>query len=107
MTVSNLLDKVVEGIRSRGVEPYWINYELTDDSKRTQETPDKTIHVKETCRINHKDLENVTVTIEVTTWKTDAYGWRLGKDVKIKVPKNASDKVINNRITKALEYYNQ
>ena len=104
MTVEKLLDRVVEGFRSKGVEPWWINYkhETWNDV-----VPNKTIHVHETDRQNYRyDLENVTVTIEVTEWEHEFGGCASGKQIfKTKVPKNASDKVINNRINKALEYY--
>lgn len=104
MTASKLLDRVVEGFRTKGVEPWWINYKHEPD---TDIVPNKTIHVHETDRMNYRyDLENVTVTIEVTEWERENYGGASGKRLfKIKVPKNASDKVINNRIDKALEYY--
>lgn len=53
--------------------------------------------------------ENVTVTIKVfevaTVWSETSGS--LKTKIKIKVPKNASDKVIANRVYKALEAYNQ
>lgn len=95
--VTELLDRVVEALRNKGIEPYfidgvhkgWIAGEYPDGIQ---------LNVKQTFRMNNRDLENVTVTIEVTDWNGRS-GHMLAR---IKVPKNASDKVINNRIEKVL-----
>lgn len=54
-------------------------------------------------------VENVTVTISVLElvkiWSETSGRYKL--PIKFKVPKNASDKVIQNRVAKAIESYNQ
>lgn len=95
--VTELLDRVVEALRESGIEPYfidgfhkgWIAGEYPDGIQ---------LDVKQTFRMNNRDLENVTVTIDVVNWNGRS-GHRIAR---IKVPKNASDKVINNRVEKVL-----
>lgn len=100
-TVKGLMDRVIEAFRGKGYEPFWINRVRSD---RVSETaPSKTIGVSETFRMNNVRLDNVTVTIEVTEWEGHS-GRRI---FKTKVPKNASDKVINNRVDKVIEVLNQ
>lgn len=99
--VQELLNRVVEAFRTRGIEPYWIEHQHKG-WQLGELPPELTIHVYQTFRQNHSRLENVTVTIEVTRWNKTT-GKRLAR---LKVPKDASDKVINNRIDKALEYFN-
>lgn len=99
--VQNLVERVVEVIRGSGIEPYFINGQHKDWEIGDQ-PPKRTMGVDQTFRYNHSDLENVTVTITVSEW-TGCTGKRL---LKIKVPANASDKAIQNRINKALAVYN-
>ena len=100
-TVKGLMDRVVEAFRNKGHEVYWINHIRSEKVSST--LPHKTIAVLETFRMNHTELDNVTVTIEVQEWEGHS-GRRI---FKTKVPKNASDKVINNRVDKVIEVLNQ
>lgn len=104
--VQNLLERTIAELKNAGLNPYFINgYHEPDEHKHPEGIQ---LNVKETFRVNNtleKNLENVTVTIEVTNW-TNEGTWATGKCVaKIKVPKDASDKVIKNRVAKVLEYY--
>jgi len=105
--VQNLLERTIAELKNAGLNPYFINgYHEPDERERPEGIE---LNVKETFRVNNtleKNLENVTVTIEVANWTNDgAFG--IGHRVaKIKVPKDASDKVIKNRVAKVLEYYN-
>ena len=101
MTVKNLMNRVIEAFRNKGHEVYWINHIRSEKVSST--LPHKTIAVLETFRMNHTELDNVTVTIEVQEWEGHS-GRRI---FKTKVPKNASDKVINNRVDKVIEVLNQ
>ena len=98
--VQILLNRVVKEIESRGYELTFINYSLGG----SRQLKEKAIDVHETYRYNHSDKDNITVTIEVTTWNlNNLCGKRL---FKLKVPANASDKVISNRVDKVIEFYN-
>ena len=96
----HLLDRTVKAMKLMGYQPYFIQHHINPVMDGV-ELPDLTISVEETPRRNHSKLDNVTVTIIVNKWYSD----RTGKSVfKTKVPANASDKVINNRIAKAIEF---
>jgi len=73
---------------------YTINY--------AKENGHKHIWMETTYRNNGTD-EDVTVTMIITEITNSEYGIckQLGK---IKIPKNASEKVLNNRINKAIEF---
>lgn len=65
------------------------------------------IKIEETYRSNGTS-ENVTATIRINelVYKTVGCWWGIAKNIAtIKVPKDASDKVISNRITKAIEAF--
>lgn len=66
------------------------------------------IGIKPTWRHNGTE-ENVTVTITVLEidkiWSAVSGRYKL--PISFKVPKNASDKVIRNRVAKAIEAYNR
>lgn len=102
--VQELLERVVEGLREAGVEPWWINYTHRRRAEDEQ-MPRITVHVRQTRRQNHSSLDNVTVTVEISEWTTTKCGGQIGKRIAmVKVPKDASDKVIKNRVEKVLEY---
>lgn len=104
--VQNLVERVAEAIRKNGIEPYFIDGHHKD-WKIGDHPPKRTMDVAQTFRYNHSDLENITATITVSEWTVSRYGSCTGKQLlKIKVPANASDKVIQNRINKALAVYN-
>ena len=69
---------------------------------------ERLIGIKPTWRHNGTE-ENVTVTITVLEidkiWSKTSGRYKL--PINIKVPKNASDKVIKNRVAKAIESYNK
>lgn len=98
----HLLDRTVKAMKLMGYKPYFIQH-MRNPIMEGIELPDLTISVEETFRRNHSKLDNVTVTIVVHEWYSDHTGKRI---FKTKVPANASDKVINNRITKAIEFMN-
>lgn len=97
--VQILLNRVVKEIENKGYELTFINH-----SSNGRKLKEKTINVHETYRYNHSDKDNITVTIDITTWNLiNNSGERR---FKIKVPANASDKVISNRVDKVIEFYN-
>ena len=99
--VQELINRVVKAFEDEGYGVYWVNH-IHDVDNKTEDNG-KTFSVYETCRMNHRwdEMENVTATIAVINW-----GKSSGKIVaKIKVPKDASDKVIKSRVLKAIEVY--
>ena len=96
--VKELLARTVDALRAEGYEPTWINF---TQRNADEPLPQKTFNVHETYRINHNKEANVTVTIEITSW-SGIFGKRLGK---VNVPKDASEKVLKNRVEKAIEIY--
>ena len=96
--VKELLARTVEALRAEGYEPTWINF---SQHNTDEPLPQKTFHVHETCRMNHNQEDNVTVTIEITRW-SGIFGKELGK---VNVPKDASEKVLKSRVKKAIEIY--
>ena len=105
--VQELLERTVNALTEKGYAPDRVNHTLGKDYGEMRK---RQIEVYETFRHNHRDEENVTVTIEVfelqlpngTRWLPTLK--RLGK---FKVPKDASDKVLMNRVEKAIETFNQ
>ena len=101
--VAELMERVLNRMAERNLFPYFVN-----DSHRGiehfTENDSKIISVKETFRMNGvgNGLENVTVTIKVYRAERSAiYGnlpCALYPVMKVKVPKDASDKVIDRRI---------
>ena len=96
--IKELLARTVDALRAEGYEPDWINFARRNAN---EPLPQKTFHVYETCRRNHIQEDNVTVTISITSWSGD-WGKTLGK---VKVPKDASEKVLKSRVKKAIEIY--
>lgn len=103
MNATSLLARVVDGFKTVGVEleqstpgdGWYTKYE------RVQGT--KVIGVKETYRHNGTS-ENVTATIKVS--ELGGFEARVLYPLCIvKVPKDASTKVIMNRVNKAMEFY--
>ena len=103
--VDMLKDRVIKALRDRGFE---VNEgKFTAYTVHEKKAGEKWIWIHETYRGNGTD-ENVTVTMEVQTYH-EAYDFEIGFGMistlaKFKVPKNASDKVINNRIDKCIEH---
>lgn len=98
-----LLERVYAELMNRGIEPVGIE---TFGDWRDQENGERFITIQTVNRHNGTE-ENVTAQIDVMemTSGKKGDGCRCMKRVfSIKVPKEASDKVIKNRIDKALEY---
>lgn len=107
--VQNLLERTVNALTEKGYAPDRVNHMLGKDYGEMRK---RQIEVYETDRCNRRwDEGNVTVTIEVfelhlsqdTSWRPHTLK-SLGK---FKVPKNASDKVLMNRVEKAIETFNK
>ena len=101
--VNELMERVLNRMAERNLFPYYVNGSH-HGIERFTENDDKIIQVEETFRMNGvaSGLENVTVTIKVyrAEWST-IYGnvpGALYPVLKVKVPKDASDKVIDRRI---------
>lgn len=99
--VNELLERTIEVINSKGYKVDIVNHRIVDW------TPgyiphEKGIGIQETCRRNNRNEENVTVTIYVYQKNGSHSNRIIGK---VKVPKNASDKVISSRVTKIIEMY--
>ena len=99
--VNELLNRTVEAIRSAGYKVDNINYRIVDWTPDYIH-PEKGIGVEETWRRNHSHEPNVTVTIYVFQKCGKSSNRVVGK---VKVPKDASDKVISSRVTKIIEMY--
>lgn len=105
--VQNLLERTVKALTERGYAPYYINH---SKAVNVAGMPKRTMNVHETFRMNHRDEENVTVTVEIIEWHhPQGTEWlTTGKRLaKIKIPKDASEKVLSNRVEKAIETINQ
>lgn len=103
--VDTLKDRVIKALEDKGFE---VNVnKFSADTTHEKKAGAKWIWIHETGRSNGTE-ENVTVTMEVQTYH-EAYNFETGFGMirtiaKVKVPKNASDKVINNRIEKCMEH---
>lgn len=100
MNAINLFERTTENIKSRGYQITWLSeqnhwFAIGEHKKKG----DRHINVYITYR-NNGTFENVTVILEVIETLNE-YG--CGKIIaKIKIPKNASDRVLNNRIDRAI-----
>ena len=90
-----LLERVVKALDERGLEPDVIEG-LSINLKEG-----KVIFVETVYRHNGTN-ENVNVKLAVAEHE----GHRIKHLIEVKVPKDASDKVINNRIDKITQYLN-
>lgn len=101
--VNELMERVLNRMAERNLFPYYVNGSH-HGIERFTENDGKIIQVAETFRMNGvgSGLENVTVTIKVYRAEMSAiYGnvpCALYPVLKVKVPKDASDKVIDRRI---------
>jgi len=101
--VNELMERVLNRMAERNLFPYYVNGSHHGIERYT-ENDGKIIQVAETFRMNGvgSGLENVTVTITVYRAERSAiYGnvpCALYPVLKVKVPKDASDKVIDRRI---------
>lgn len=98
----DLLERVLEELQKRGVDPYYINsvhVPQAYDKEQSLGEVGQTYIGLETVYRNNGTEQNVSVKIHrnVVTGKTSAR-----RTISVKVPKNASVKVINNRIDKVL-----
>lgn len=106
MNAYELIERVKSDFESRGFsfERFGNNF----GTPHMYESGARFIYLEPTCRHNGT-VENVTATISV--FEMDKIWGRcsgsLNTLLKVKVPKNASDKVIANRVSKAIEEFNK
>ncbi len=93
-----LLERIVEALNNRGVEPDMINCKADEDMK------DGKILVVEAVYHHNGADDNTSVDLKVINYKKTIGGGRFQGIAKERVPKKASDRVINNRIEKILSY---
>lgn len=106
MNAQALAKRVVEELNRRGFEMKQIGNSVFT-SKQDYVEGSRYFYIEETYRQNATE-ENVTAKLKVyengVAWKVDLCATKYLGEVKI--PKNASDKVIANRVNKAMEIYN-
>lgn len=102
-TVQTLQARVVDALQQRGINGSKYNGTIKGDTRWWSEKNEiqRDIMVDETFRQNHADLENVTVRAEVIEWD----GCSGTVIARVKVPKDASDRVIENRVEQVLRAY--
>lgn len=106
MNAMELMGRVVKDVDNHGLEcEKQANFTTTKHEVKTGEA---FLQIEEVYRHNGTD-ENVTVTIEcyeiTTVYCPTIYNVKRRGNI-IKVPKNASDKVIKNRVEKAIALMN-
>ena len=92
----DLVRRILAELEAQGQKPTTVNGLVIDKGCK-----DKSLAVSEVYRSNATE-QNVTAKIDVIEWKTGNWGKRIAT---IKVPKDASDKVLKNRVQKAVEIY--
>lgn len=92
-----LLERVVEKLGERGIEPDSINGCHIKDFEKGKVMNIGTVY--------HRNgaSDNVTVRMSVAEFEPTQYGGRFKGLIDVRVPKNASDRVVNNRIDKIVE----
>lgn len=92
-----LLERVVEKLGERGIEPDSINGCHIKDFEKGKVMDIETVY--------HRNgaSDNVTVRMTVAEFEPTKYGGHFKGLIDVRVPKNASDRVINNRIDKIIE----
>ena len=95
---SELMEKVLSRMEERKLYPYYKNG-IHNKKEEIPEwhNPERLLCVGETYRRNGTE-ENVTVTIEGNVPIPGSEWGLMMRDFKIRVPKNASDKVIDKRL---------
>lgn len=91
-----LLERVVEKLGERGIEPDIIN------GCHIQLEKGKVLFIDTVYHRNGAN-DNVTVKMSVAEFEPSEYGGHFKGLIDVRVPKNASDRVINNRIDKIIE----
>ena len=106
MNAYELIERVKSEFESRGFSFERMGNDYITPHKMVTGT--RFIHLEPTWRHNGTE-ENVTVTISVLevekVWSE--HSGALTRLVKVKTPKDASDKVIANRVAKTIEAYNK
>ena len=94
---SELMERVLEKMEERKLYAYYKNRVHSKTEVIPEyHNPEKRIDVEETWNRNNGTPENVTVTIEMSELLP---GWScFRRTLKVRVPKNASDKVIDRRL---------
>lgn len=107
MNAKALVKRVAEELERRGFEMEERCYGRMYTSKQEYINGHRYFEIEEIYR-NNATEENVTAKIIVTETieVIDDYRCRIKQLGEIRVPKNASDKVIANRVNKAMEIYN-
>ena len=99
----HLMERVVKALQDRGITPMWLNGIGFADELDQLKEGDKIVSVRTVYRSNATS-EDVSAEIAVSEVKMGRnYMWEE-RLMKIKVPKDASDKVIGNRIDKISKY---
>lgn len=93
-----LLERVVATLNERGIEPDVINCKSDENMK------DGKILVVETVYHHNGADDNASVDLKVVGYEKTPWGGRFQGIAKERVPKNASDRVINNRIEKIIAH---
>lgn len=100
---NELMARVIDRMTARGLNPCFVNYMRKKDRPFT-EINGKRVNIAETRRRNGTE-EDVTVTLEVDIQLESEFGTRK-RIFKIKVPKDASERVIDKRLDKVEEILN-
>lgn len=95
---SELMERVLSKMEERRMYAYYKNHVHSKEEVIPEyHNPSKVLGCMETWNRNNGTEENVTVTIEGI--KTNDPSWLGGiRVLKVRVPKNASDKVIDKRL---------
>lgn len=106
MNATELMKKVINEIENHGLKCAEQNYSTSTEVNKVIGATQ--LHIEEVYRHNGTD-ENVSVNIEcyeiTSVFSSNIYRVKRRGNV-IKVPKNASDKVIKNRVEKAIALMN-
>lgn len=107
MNATELMKRVVTEIEKHGI--ICEDQKFATYTKHEVKTGETLLHIEEVYRHNGTD-ENVTVNIEcyeiTKVYQPDVWNTKRRGNI-IKVPKNASNKVIKNRVEKAIALMNQ
>lgn len=93
-----LLERIVKNLGERGIEPYMINYMSMTEKSKFFTTGDRVISVNTVYRSNGTERD---VTAKIGVYEITGRH-SLKRIIEEKVPKDASDNVINRRIDKVL-----
>lgn len=107
--LKNLLDRTVDAFKERNqhvavIERTYVDY-YTNRARMDSMFENEELYISVDRTYSHNDKDDCTVTIEVC--KAFSKPNNGSKRIfKVKVPKNASDNVINKRVTAVIEFMN-